>query len=107
LGVSLNEGMHLVACQLNDFARLADAKAHQRGATEDHADVTGELIGTDSGDREIADTRGPDHLYLASPHDKERHVGLAAFDQHLPPRDRTNHSAGTNPRELRGTQRRK
>ena len=28
LGVSLNEGVHLVACQLDDFARLTDAQAH-------------------------------------------------------------------------------
>jgi len=50
LGVNLNEGMHLVACQLYDFARLPDTKAHQRGTTEDHADVTRELIGADNGD---------------------------------------------------------
>ncbi len=46
--------MHLVACQLDDFARLADAKAHQRRAIEGHADVTGELIRVNNGDQEVA-----------------------------------------------------
>jgi hypothetical protein len=50
----LNERVHLVACQLDDLARLADAKAHLRGAAEDHADVTGELSRTENGDQEVA-----------------------------------------------------
>src|SRR5262245_61902473 len=99
--------MHLIACQLYDFARLPDTKAHQRRTIEDHADVTRELIRADDGDQEITETRGPDHLNLASPHDKEWHVGLAAFDQHVPARDWTNSSVGGNPRDLRGTQDRK
>ena len=48
----------------------------------------------------------PDHLNLASLHNKEWHVGLAAFDQHLPARNWTNQSVGSNPRDLRGTQHR-
>jgi hypothetical protein len=42
-GVGLNEAVHLVACQLDDFARVTHTEAHLRGATKDHADVTGEL----------------------------------------------------------------
>jgi hypothetical protein len=42
--------MHLVACQLDDLTRHADAKSHQSRATKDHADVTGELIFPNNGD---------------------------------------------------------
>jgi hypothetical protein len=76
-----------VACQLDDFARLAHAKVHQRRATEDHADVTGELISVNSGDQKVAQARGSDHLCLASLHNKERYVGLAAFNQDFAARD--------------------
>src|SRR5260370_704777 len=31
-GVGLNEGVHLVACQLDDFARVPHTEAHLRGA---------------------------------------------------------------------------
>ena len=83
LGVGLNEGVHLVACQLDDFAGLADAKTHQRRATEDHADVTSELFGVNGRNQDVAQARGPDDLYLAGLDDEERHVGLAAFDQDI------------------------
>src|SRR5262249_29502227 len=107
LGVGLNEGMHLVVRELYDLARLADTKAHQRGATEDHADVTGELMRANTGDQEIAKSRRSDHLYLAGLHHKEWHVGLATLDQHVPARDWTNHSVRGNPRDLPRAQRRK
>src|SRR5262249_24252397 len=92
LGVCLNEGMHLVACELYDLARCADTKAHQRWTPEDHADVACELIGANNSNQEIAKARGPNHLYLTGLDNEEGHVGLAAFDQHLPLRDWTNQS---------------
>jgi hypothetical protein len=54
LGVSLNEGVHVVACQLDDFARLADAKAQSAQGDRGSCDVTSELIGTNNGDQEVA-----------------------------------------------------
>jgi len=47
-GVGLNEGVHLIACQLDDSARVTHTEAHLRGATKDHADVTGELRRSDN-----------------------------------------------------------
>ena len=88
LGVCLNEGVHLVACQLDDFARVTDAETHLRGAAEDHADVTGELSGTENGDQEVAQARRANDLDLTSLQHKERHVGLAAFDQYFAASDR-------------------
>ena len=84
LGVSLNEGVHLVACQLDDFARATDAEAHLRRAAEDHADVAGELSRIENGDQDVAQARRANHLDRTSLQDKERHVGLAAFDQYFP-----------------------
>src|SRR5262245_22448157 len=60
-----------------------------------------------NGDEKVAEARGTDDFYLASLHNKEGHVPLAAFDQHFPARDWTNHSVRGDPRDLRGTQRRK
>ena len=97
----LNEGMHLVTCQLDDFARFTDAQTHLRGATEDHADVTGELSRTENGDQKVAQARRANDLDLTSLQHKERHVGLAAFDQYFPASDGTNHSVGGNSRDLR------
>ena len=94
LGVCLNEGMHLVTCQLDDFARLTDAQTHLRGATEDHADVTGELGGTKNGDQKVAEARRANDLDLTSLQHKERHVRLTAFDQCFSASDRTSHSMG-------------
>ena len=107
LSVGLNEGVHLVPCQLDGFAGVADAKTHQRWATEDHADVTSELFGVNGRNQDVAQGRGPDDLYLTGLDDEERHAGLAAFDQDVAARDGTNHSARGDPRDLRGTQRRK
>jgi hypothetical protein len=59
------------------------------------------------GDHEVAQGRGTDNLDLTGIDNKERHVGLAAFDQHLTARDWTKHSVGRNPRYLPGSQRRK
>src|SRR5262245_8995195 len=106
-GVSLNERVHLVACQLDDFTRLAHAKAHQRRAIEDHADVAGESARLNNGNKEVAEARWPDDLYLANLHNKEGHVPLTALDQHFPARDWTNHTMGDNPRDLCCSQRRK
>jgi hypothetical protein len=54
LGVSLNEHVHLIARQLNDLPRLADAKAHECRATEEHAHVTGELTRVNGCDQQVA-----------------------------------------------------
>src|SRR5260370_37743962 len=56
-GVGLNRGVHLVACQLDDFARGTHTEAHLRGATEVHADVTGELIRRDYRDENLLQCR--------------------------------------------------
>jgi hypothetical protein len=45
-----------------------------------------------SGDQKVAQARWPDNLYLASLHNKERHVGLTAFDQDLAARARAGRS---------------
>jgi hypothetical protein len=56
-GVGLNEGVHLVAGQLNNFARLAGGRASARG-----------------------DRRRPNDLDSTGFHNEERHVGLAGLD---------------------------
>ena len=99
--------MHLVTCQLDDFARFTDAQTHLRGATEDHADVTGELSGTENGDQKVAEAGRANDLDLTSLQHKERHVRLAAFDQYFSASDGTSHSVGGNSRDLRRRQRRK
>jgi len=106
LGVSLNEGVHLVAGQLEDFARLAGAESRHRRATEDHTGFPGEMPRAGKGDQAVAQARGADNLDLASLHDEERHVGLAAFDQHFAARDWTNYPVRGNPRDLSGAQNR-
>src|SRR5882757_3045092 len=102
-GVGLNEGVHLIACQLDDSARVTHTEAHLRGATKDHADVTGELSRPDSRDQNLFQSRWANDLDLASLQNKERHVGLAAFDQYFAAGDWTNHSERSNPRNLRRT----
>jgi hypothetical protein len=62
LGVSLNERVHLVACQLDDFARLTGAEPHHGGATEEHAGFTSELTRPLDGDQGVAQARGTDDL---------------------------------------------
>src|SRR5215469_10435998 len=106
-GVGLNEGMHLVACQLDDFARGTHTEAHLRGPTEDHADVASELSRADSRDQNLVQCRWANDLDLTSLQYKERHVGLAAVDQHFAAGDWTNHSMRSNPCNLCRTQDRK
>ena len=105
LGVCLNERMHLVTCQLDDFARFTDAQTHLRGATEDHADVAGELSGTENGDQKVAEAGRANDLDLTGLQHKERHVRLAALNQYFSASDRTSHSVRGNPRDLRRRQR--
>src|SRR5258706_1022645 len=65
-GVGLNEGVHLVACQLDDFARGTHTEAHLRGATEDHADVTSELCRPDGRDQNLVQSRWANDLDFSS-----------------------------------------
>ncbi len=106
-GVGLNKGVHLVARQLDDFPRGTHTEAHLRGATEDHADVASELSRPDSRDQNLVQSRWANDLDLASLQHKERHVGLAAVDQHFAAGDWTNHSERSYPCNLRRTQLRK
>jgi hypothetical protein len=103
LGVSLNEGVHLVACQLDDFTRLADAKAHQRRATEDHADITSELIRMNNGDQEVAQNPRDGSPQSRQPSQQKMARWSGRLDQHFPARDLTNHFARGNPRDLRNS----
>ena len=107
LGVRLNEAMHLVTSQLDDFTRFTDADTHLRGAAEDHADVTGELSGTENGDQQVAQPGRANDLDLAGLQHKERHVVLTAVDQHLSASDGTRHPLRGNSRDLSRRQRRK
>ena len=77
----MNEGVHLVACQLDDFARVTHTEAHLRGAAEDlpqagHAqyDVP---IGLEAGQRvALGEKRNPTDfaLWKFSPPGEQRLV---------------------------------
>src|SRR5262245_57217662 len=101
LGVGLNEGMHLVTCQLDNFARSPDAQTHLRGTTEDHADVAGELSGKEHGDQKVAETGWANDLDRASLQHKKRHIRLAALNQYFAASDRTSHPVRRNSADLR------
>jgi hypothetical protein len=92
VSIGLNQRVHLIARQLDDLARLAGADAHHRRTTEDHADFASELPRPERGDDEVARAGRADDLDLTSLHHEERHVGLAAFDQHFAAGDAPSHS---------------
>ena len=52
----------LLAIQLDDLARLADARAEQRAAAGDHVDLAGELSRAVDGDERFVAAGGPHDL---------------------------------------------
>src|SRR5262249_23583201 len=92
LGVCLNEGVHLVTCQLDDFARFTDAQTRLRRTTEDHADVPGELSRTENRDEKVAKARRANDLDFTSLQHKKRYVRLTALDQDFSANDGTSHA---------------
>jgi hypothetical protein len=103
--IGLDEIEQLFARQLNDLARFAGDRAHQRPAAEDQVGLSGELAGAVHGDQRIASGPVLDDLDLTAGHDKKRDQVVAGLDEDLTTRDRTDDTRVRNPCDLRRCQR--
>ena len=101
LGIGLHQRQHAFAAELDDLPGLADAGAHEGGARGDHVDLAGEIARAVQGDELLGAGEGLGDLDLARGDDKERHVLLAGFDQHLAALRRPPLAVGSHPRDLR------
>ena len=103
LSVGLHEGQELLAIELDDLARLGDARRRHGPAAGDQRDFAGELT------RPVRDDErsvGAGHLERAADDHEERDGPGAGLDQHLALGDRAAPAACRNPRHLRVGQRR-
>ena len=72
LGVRLHQRQQLLVIELDDLARRAGARPHQRAAVREHVGLAGELARPMNGDDGLAGIRRLDDLDLSRGDDVER-----------------------------------